>query len=154
MQQALPSAYCISLCDFYKVGTPLHWAAKAGHIAVIRILLDHRVEVNFADRTVSVHTRHRQQCILICYWITTLWIQRTNAVERVVCALQSTQGRTALHWAALRGFLKAVSLIIQHEDSVVDLEDQNVNNTRTLFLCWIISWSFDPSSDGVLCVCD
>jgi ankyrin repeat protein len=103
--------------------TPLLWAAEKGHDAVVRLLLEHKADIN-------AKTNNNR-------W-TALYVAAKNGHERVVQLLldykadaeaKNSHGETALHRAAMNGYEAVVQLLLDHK---VDIEAKNDYGWTTL----------------------
>ena len=102
--------------------TPLHYAAKNGHVACVRELLTRGAAVGATDRTgqTSLHAAARyghSDCI-------------TALLDADAASINLTErqsGRTALHFAAAFGHIAAVEALLAYahcDTSIGDFQDE------------------------------
>jgi ankyrin repeat protein len=95
---------------------PIHWAASEGKISSIRFLLDKRQDINAQDGNgctpVVIATQHNNAACVI-YLI-------KNGADMT---LRDSNGDTALHWAAYKGYIEMVGLLTYFMPHEVDSDD-------------------------------
>jgi ankyrin repeat protein len=95
---------------------PIHWAASDGKLNSIRFLLEHRVDINAQDANgctpLVISTQYNQID-------TTIYLIKNGAD----LTLKDTNGDTALHWAAYKGFEELVGLLLHFMPNDLDSDD-------------------------------
>jgi len=95
---------------------PLHWAASDGKLGAIKYLLDHNVSINVQDGNgctpVVIAAQHEQHNTVVLFL--------KNGADM---NLRDSNGDTALHWAAYKGFSELVGLLSHTCPGAVDAAD-------------------------------
>ncbi|XP_064014043.1 ankyrin repeat and death domain-containing protein 1A isoform X1 [Pogoniulus pusillus] len=98
--------------------TALHWAAGAGNVDAVRLLLDHDIPVDDKDS-------FGMNALLLSAWFGHLRVLQIllNAGAKTDCV--NRNGRNLLHCAAQRGHIQVMEFIMEHlEDVCVDKTDK------------------------------
>jgi len=86
---------------------PIHWAASDGRIAILQFLLERRQDINAHDANgcspLIVATQHNQFGAII------FLIKNSADVTQ-----RDSNGDCALHWAAYKGLLESLSLLVTY----------------------------------------
>ncbi|CAG9771421.1 unnamed protein product [Ceutorhynchus assimilis] len=92
--------------------TALHLAVENGYNAIVHILLEHGFNVNAAD--------NKQQTSLIyaCNWHSDPHLIRILLKFGAEMEIKDFDGRTALHWASLRGHTAVVNSLLENGANV------------------------------------
>lgn len=97
------------LCDRDNSGyTALHYAARAGHLAICRMLLEAGIGVNEQTHGGGATALHRAAMMGRDQILKLLLAHKADAL------LQDSDGRTALHRAAEKGHLESCRILLQH----------------------------------------
>lgn len=95
---------------------PIHWAASEGKVACIAYLLSKRQDINIqaanGSTPVVVATQHNLPTC-VCYLIK----------QGADLTLTDVNGDTALHWAAYKGFVELLGLLVYFMPHEVDAAD-------------------------------
>ncbi|XP_041895624.1 ankyrin repeat and death domain-containing protein 1A isoform X2 [Corvus kubaryi] len=111
--------------------TALHWAAGAGNVDAVRLLLDHDVPVDDEDSVQRRPLHFGMNALLLSAWFGHLQVLHIliSAGAKISCV--NRHGMNLLHCAAQRGHIQVMEFIIQ------DLEDVCLDETdkmdRTAF---------------------
>ncbi|XP_055671132.1 ankyrin repeat and death domain-containing protein 1A isoform X2 [Falco peregrinus] len=111
--------------------TALHWAAGAGHVDAVRLLLDHDFPVDDEDSVQRRLSLFGMNALLLSAWFGHLHVLQilVSAGAKINCV--NRNGRNMLHCAAQRGHIQVMEFIME------DLEDMCVDKTdkmdRTAF---------------------
>ncbi|XP_031978211.1 ankyrin repeat and death domain-containing protein 1A isoform X6 [Corvus moneduloides] len=111
--------------------TALHWAAGAGNVDAVRLLLDHDVPVDDEDSVQRRPLHFGMNALLLSAWFGHLQVLHIliSAGAKISCV--NRHGMNLLHCAAQRGHIQVMEFIVQ------DLEDVCVDETdkmdRTAF---------------------
>lgn len=106
------------LCDRDNSGyTALHYAARAGHLEVCRMLLEAGIGVNERTHGGGATALHRAAMMGREQIVKLLLAHKANAL------LQDGDGKTALHRAAEKGHLESCRILVQHSPAVKSIPD-------------------------------
>lgn len=100
--------------------TALHYAARSGHLAICRILLDNGICVNETTHGGST-ALHRAAMMGHDPIVKLLLTRKANPL------LQDSDGKTALHRAAENEHYESCQILLQHEPSLVRATDRKGN---------------------------
>lgn len=97
--------------------TALHYAARAGHYEICRILLEAGIGVNERTHGGGATALHRAAMMGRDKIIKLLLAHKADAL------LQDSDGKTALHRAAEKGHLESCRILLKHDASAKSLPD-------------------------------
>lgn len=96
---------------------PIHWAASEGKVSSLNFLIDQNVDINVRDSNgctpLIIATQHNMIPAII------FLIKKGANFD-----IQDSNGDTALHWAAYKGYLDGVGLLLYYYPHSVDHVDQ------------------------------
>ncbi|XP_064312160.1 ankyrin repeat and death domain-containing protein 1A isoform X3 [Phalacrocorax carbo] len=113
--------------------TALHWAAGAGNVDAVRLLLDHGVPVDDEDSVRRRISLFGMNALLLSAWFGHLRVLQIliNAGAKINCV--NRNGRNLLHCAAQRGHIQVMEFIMEDlEDMCVDKTDKEENTALHL----------------------
>lgn len=101
--------------------TALHYAARAGHYEICRILLEAGIGVNERTQGGGATALHRAAMMGRDKIIKLLLAHKADAL------LQDSDGKTALYRAAEKGHLESCRILLQHDASAKSVPDHKGN---------------------------
>jgi ankyrin repeat protein len=97
--------------------TALQWAARLGHVAIVKMLLEKKPSIDSKDN--DGRTALQWAAIEGRAGVVTLLLEKGASVIETGDRLR----RGALHWAAMKGYHEIVVMLIEKKPSIVNSED-------------------------------